>query len=94
MVRLRSRHAVLFILVTLLLFLAAATAAADTTKININTATVAELTGLKRIGPAYAQRIVEYREANGPFKKPEDIMKVKGIGPKTLAANADIISVE
>ena len=68
--------------------------ATDTQKININTATVKELVKLKRIGPKYAERIIKYREENGPFKIPEDIMKVKGIGPKTFEANKDIITVQ
>ena len=63
-------------------------------KININTAPVEELIKLKRIGPRYAERIVQYREANGPFAQAEDIMKVRGIGPKTYQANKDIITVE
>lgn len=62
--------------------------------ININTAPVEELIKLKRIGPRYAERIVQYREANGSFAKTEDIMKVKGIGQKTYQANKDIITVE
>ena len=60
-------------------------------KIDINKATVKELTQLKRIGPAIAARILEYREKNGPFKRPEDIMKVKGIGPKTYEMIKDRI---
>jgi len=63
-------------------------------KINLNTATLGELTKLKRIGPAYAQRIIDYREKYGPFEKIEDLMKVKGIGQKTFDANKDIITVE
>jgi len=63
-------------------------------KINLNTATLEELTKLKRIGPAYAQRIIDYREKNGPFEKIQDLMKVKGIGQKTFDANKDIITVE
>jgi len=63
-------------------------------KININKATVDELSTLKRVGPSYAQRIVDYREQNGPFQKPEDIMKVKGIGLKTFEANKDMITCE
>jgi len=62
-------------------------------KVNINTATVAELTTLERVGAKYAQRIIEYRESVAPFKKPEDIMKVKGIGKKTWEANKDRIVV-
>ncbi len=46
------------------------------------------------IGSAYAMRIVEYRQQNGPFEKPEDILKVKGIGEKTYELNKKIITVE
>jgi competence protein ComEA len=63
-------------------------------KININEASVAELTQLKRIGPKIAKRIVEYRENHGPFVLPKDIMNVKGIGPKTFKLNKDRITVE
>ena len=62
-------------------------------KVNINTASVAELTQLKRIGEKYAERIVEYREKE-PFKSPEDIMKVKGIGQKVYELNKEMIVVE
>ena len=63
-------------------------------KININSAGVEELAKLDRVGEKYAQRIVEYRETNGSFEKPEDIMKVKGIGSKIWEANKDRITVE
>jgi len=69
-------------------------AAQEQGKININSASVEQLSELKGIGPAYAQRIVEYREKNGSFEKPEDILKVQGIGQKTLEANIDRIVVE
>ena len=62
--------------------------------ININTASLNELTQLKRVGPKYAQRIIDFREKHGSFQKPEDIVKVKGIGPKTFEANKDIIIVK
>jgi competence protein ComEA len=61
--------------------------------ININTATQAELETLPRIGPAIAQRIIEYRTANGPFTSIEQIMNVKGIGPATFAQIKDLITV-
>ena len=63
-------------------------------KININTASMEELVELKHIGDAYAQRIIDFREKNGPFEKIEDIMKVKGIGEKIFEANKDRIIVE
>ena len=48
--------------------------------VNINTADVEGLRKLKGIGPAMAQRIIDYRESNGSFQAPEDSMQVKGIG--------------
>jgi competence protein ComEA len=63
-------------------------------KINLNKASVTELTQLKRVGQKYAQRIVDYREKNGPFTKPEDVMNVQGIGSKTYELNKDLITVE
>jgi len=62
--------------------------------ININQAAVEELEALPRIGPAMASRIVSYREENGPFRKKDDLMKVKGIGTKTFARLKDLITLE
>jgi competence protein ComEA len=61
--------------------------------ININTAITAELETLPRIGPTMAQRIVEYREANGPFAAIEEIQNVPGIGPATFEGLKDRITV-
>ena len=58
-------------------------AAAEGRKVNVNTADAAQLALLPRVGPSIAQRIVEYRKQNGPFKKAEDLMLVRGIGEKT-----------
>ncbi len=62
-------------------------------KININTAGVAELDKLPGIGPALAERIVQYRTDNGPFVRPEDLQEVAGIGPKTYEKMASLVSV-
>jgi competence protein ComEA len=67
---------------------------AQTVKVNINTATAEELTVLKYVGVALAQRIVEYRKEQGAFKSPEDILKVPGVGQRVYEANKDIITVK
>ncbi len=61
--------------------------------ININTAGSEELQTLNGIGPAYAQRIIDYRNANGPFEKIEDIKNVSGIGDVTFSNIKDFITV-
>ena len=68
--------------------------AEDLSKININTAAADELVQLKGVGEKKAALIIEFRETNGPFKLPEDFLKVPGIGPKTFDANKNRIVVE
>lgn len=63
-----------------------ATAAAEAGKIDINTATAAELTQISGIGEVLAQRIVDYREEHGGFTSMEELANVEGIGEKRLAA--------
>jgi competence protein ComEA len=63
-------------------------------KININTADQSQLDTLPGIGPAYAQRIIQYREINGPFKTIQDIKQVSGIGDKRFEQLKDLITVE
>lgn len=62
-------------------------------KININTATAAELETLPGIGPVLGQRIVDYRKANGPFAAIEDIKNVSGIGEATFEEIKELIFV-
>ena len=66
---------------------------ATAAKININIATLEELDALPGIGPVFAQRIIDYREANGPFKSIEEIVRVDGIGDATFAKLKDQITV-
>ncbi|SMC26417.1 comEA protein [Desulfacinum hydrothermale DSM 13146] len=62
--------------------------------VNINTAHAEQLQSLPGIGPAIAQRIVQYRQQNGLFKQKEDIQNVRGIGPKKYEAIKDLITVK
>jgi comEA protein len=63
-------------------------------KININTADADTLTQLPGIGDVIAQRIIDYRTANGDFKDISDIMDVSGIGPSVYNDIKDIIVLE
>ncbi len=75
---------------------AAATPAAGGTiggdLLNINTATVEELTALPGIGEAKAQAIVDYRAEHGPFRYPEELLNVKGIGEGILEGLLDYVT--
>lgn len=61
--------------------------------VNLNTASVAQLEGLPGIGKAMAERIVEYRQKNGSFKKAEDLMNVRGIGEKNFLKLKALVTV-
>lgn len=63
-------------------------------RVNINTADASELQTLPGIGQVRAEQIVADREANGPFRIPEDITRVSGIGQGTLEQILDYITVE
>ncbi len=89
-----KRFLTLILMISLVVAFVPLVPAEEQAKININTASVEELVGVKGIGPKYAERIVEYREKNGPFNKVEDIMMVKGIGAKTFESIKDLITAE
>ena len=61
--------------------------------VNINTASAAELETLPGIGAKTAGRILEYRQKNGPFKKVEELMNVRGVGEKSFLKLRNQISV-
>jgi competence protein ComEA len=61
--------------------------------VNLNTATAAQLESLPGVGAKTAQRILEYRQKSGGFKKIEELMNVKGIGEKSFLKLKPHISV-
>ena len=63
-------------------------------RVNLNTADAAALESLPGIGPALAQRIIDYRMANGPFQTTAEIQDVRGIGAGIYAEIKDSITVE
>ena len=63
-------------------------------RLDVNTAGAAALERLPRVGPSLAQRIMEERRLHGRFRAPEELMRVKGIGPKTVDALREHVSGE
>lgn len=62
-------------------------------QVDLNQATAEELARLPEIGPALAQRIVDYRVLHGPFRRLEALSEVPGIGPKTMEIVEDYLTV-
>ena len=62
--------------------------------VNLNTATAEELMRLPGIGEVMSRKIIEYRERNGPFRRPEEIIILEGFSEKKYRAIADLVCVE
>jgi len=75
-------------------FADAESVAAPSGVVNINAADATQLSLLPRVGPKVAERIIEYRKENGPFRKTSDLMQVKGIGVKTYELLAPHIVID
>jgi len=65
-----------------------------TRQIDINKASAVELTAIPGVGNVIAQRIVEFRDKQGPFRRVEDLMKIRGIGEKSFQKIRPYIKVE
>ena len=65
----------------------------STEVVNLNSATAAQIASLPGIGPKTADLVVQYRVKNGPFKKIEEIMNVRGIGEKSFLKIKDRLTV-
>lgn len=86
-------HDMIRIAKTLLATLALLPVMAWAGPVDINSADAATLAReLKGVGPARAEAIVAWREANGPFRSPEDIVLVQGIGERVLEDNRDLLT--
>jgi len=62
-------------------------------KVNINQATIEQFVSLPGIGPSLAERILSFRQNQGPFKSIEEITKVTGIGPKKFEAIKEFLEI-
>jgi competence protein ComEA len=81
----RSKRLIGSVILAGLVLAALPTFAAEARRVvNVNTADASQLALLPRVGPSVAQKIIDFRKENGPFKSAEDLMLVQGIGEKTF----------
>ena len=96
--RARTRRAVAHLVLFFALALSAAPLWAESPSVpgvvNVNEADTAQLAQLPRIGPALAQRIIEFRDENGKFERTQDLILVRGIGEKTFEMLEPFVVVE
>jgi competence protein ComEA len=67
---------------------------APANQIDLNRATAEELTAIPGVGRVIAQRIVEFRDKQGPFRRIEDLLKIKGIGEKSFQKIRPYVKIE
>ena len=90
----RQRKGAIATIVVVCLLVCPVAGAEQTSKVDLNKATPSQLDSLPGIGPVIAERIIRFREDNGPFKRIEDLMNVRGIGERTFLKLENQISVD
>ena len=91
--RKRGKCLIIVLFIGIVLTLSVTAMAEETGKIDLNKATIEDLVKIKGIGQVYAERIVEYREKNGPYKNIEDLLAIKGIGEKKLESIRELLII-
>jgi competence protein ComEA len=81
-------------MIALVLALASLAGAASDGVVNVNTAEAEQLQLLPRVGPSISERIIEFREGNGPFESVEELRAVRGIGERTLELLRPYVAVD
>jgi competence protein ComEA len=89
----RERVTIIVLFIGIALIISTLAMAEEIGKIDLNKATVEDLVKLKGIGQTYAERIIDYREKNGPFKNVQELLAIKGIGEKKLESIKDLLMI-